>query len=237
LTASRAKPLGFTQSVDTITATQLNIIDQNQAAGADGAAGDTFLGAVTLLSDATVSGAGTDLLYGGAQLQHSVDITRHHYKDAEWGVSTDGWSQPVQSSVPVAAPGPDIAFSFTLPDGCDWEGVRVYLDPSSGHADPIASAGATPPQLTYAGYIDITTGTETSLSTAVPDPTTGRTAYEALHSFDVTFGSPVTWDASKHVGGVTVGGEAGAISSSAQANLAITRIEALITPAKWAKTS
>lgn len=68
MTFSRAKPTGWTDNVDTITATQINQIDLNQSRAIDGTAGGTYTpsGAVTLGGSAGVFiGAANTLTVAG----------------------------------------------------------------------------------------------------------------------------------------------------------------------------
>lgn len=69
MTFSRAKPTGWTDNVDTITAAQINQIDLNQSRAIDGNAGGTYTpsGALTLGGSAGVTiGASNTLTVAGA---------------------------------------------------------------------------------------------------------------------------------------------------------------------------
>lgn len=69
MTFSRAKPTGWTDNVDTITAAQINQIDLNQSRAIDGNAGGTYTpsGALTLGGSAGVTiGASNTLAVAGA---------------------------------------------------------------------------------------------------------------------------------------------------------------------------
>lgn len=79
MTFSRAKPTGWTDNVDTITAAQINQIDLNQSRAIDGNAGGTYIpsGALTLGGSAgvTISASNTLTVAGALDVSGTETVT------------------------------------------------------------------------------------------------------------------------------------------------------------------
>lgn len=175
---SRVKPAGWTDNLDTITASQMNTLDTNVSNAVDGRGG-TY----TLTSTLEFNGASGVKLSGSgsaARLQYgSRSITRHFAFNAS--SSSANWERantPRGAWQNTASGGTlDIALEG-LPNGAVLNTLTLLWVGAAGH-------GALPTLPSIALYRINDDGTETSIASA-SDTSANVAAYEVAHDIELT---------------------------------------------------
>ena len=197
---NRTQPFGWTTGVDVLRAADLNNIDENLADCTD--AGD--INGDLLLQGGLTIGTG-EINIGTVTYQVPLSSIRGYDIGTDWAEVGDG--SFIQNTVNTANTQAFFTLSFALPHGATWTGVRIHARGAAGHSDPITSGTVGWLSLHSAGYTELD-GTSTTVQTIVGDTHTDRATYQVKHSFDVTFGSPVTsWDAGTQMAWVKINGE------------------------------
>lgn len=174
---SRVKPAGWTDNVDTVTASQLNTLDTNVSNSVDGRGG-TYTLSSTLEFNGTFgvklagSGSAARLQYG------SRSITRHFAFNAT--TTSGNWARtttPRGSWHNTATGGTlDIALE-SLPNGAVLDSLALLWAGAAGHA-AFPGGAPTMPNINLFRIND--DGTETSIAN-VSDTTATAGGYETAH--------------------------------------------------------
>lgn len=182
---------GIVYDVTRLTSTTLSLTGTT-ASGAGGTQGRIFSpdrGVISRLIDAAQWLYNRHLRNNStcARSQWPVDV-------ADWNITdtgddedkTGGWSTSTSSITSFFSEYDDI------PDGASLTSSSVYVHPAGGHG---GLPGNMP--LIETSALNVLTGAVTSLGTAT-DSSGNVSAYQARHAISSTFGSPFTYDRSKH---------------------------------------
>jgi len=185
----RVKPAGWAAN-EIYTATQANTLDIDHTKAPNFDDGSAHAPA----ADIEITGPNGLELQGNLRLKYaSRQIVRSQplIVGQLGGVGTEFYWASNRIYIGQATTGSSLSWSLTdIPDGAILDSVRMSMTGAAGHSNDPVTGGGTPivmPVLTVVRQpLTGASATEVLISGSISNPTTGKAAYEAFHSWSVT---------------------------------------------------